>query len=258
MAPDDQVDFVVTLGFTAATVDGHLGFRSTILENIVKRAEARGRSVEANIATRWTDDKYFVKHSSTNNDKLREVNSLKELEERLSDGTDYSTWDLNSAFERAAEGRSFEDIEPLLAQHSILRSDERTMTHAAMIALKHGRPDAAAELIQPIKDTAATEGSWGSWQSGAKTRVRSVEVGIRGDDARRDNFEELCLDLSRGREWLISLLPDLPDVLDLTIPKVTDAELWDILAQQLQEFREYKSTEALPQTDEVYRLARVV
>lgn len=36
-------------------------------------------------------------------------------------------------------------------------------------------------------------------------------------------------------------MPDLPDVLDLTIPRVTDAELWEILAQLLREFREYKS-----------------
>jgi hypothetical protein len=61
IAPDDQVDFVVTLGLTAAAVDGHLGFRSNIMENIAEKARARGRPVETEIATRWQDDAEFVK-----------------------------------------------------------------------------------------------------------------------------------------------------------------------------------------------------
>jgi hypothetical protein len=163
------------------------------------------------------------------------------LERKLADGTEYSVWDVGSAFRRVTKGRSFEEIEPLLKQHSIIGTDDRALTHAAMIALKCGRLDAATEMIQSIKATTAMEGSWGSWQSGAKTRVRRVEVGLRGDTARRDNFDEFCLDLSRGKEWSVSLLPDLPEVLDLTLPRLTDAELWDVLAQQLREFREYKA-----------------
>jgi energy-coupling factor transporter ATP-binding protein EcfA2 len=248
MAPDEQVDFIVTLGFTAAAVDGHLGFRSAIMQNIAEKAAARGRPVEAEIAARWVDDTEVVKFSTSNDDKLRGVQSLEELEEKLTDGTAYPIWDLNSAFQRAAEGRSFEEIEPLLARHSVLRTDEGTITLAAMIALKHGRPDAAAELIRPLEAKTAAEGSWGGWQSGAKTRVRRVEVGVRGDDARQRNFGELCLDLSRGREWSVSLLPDLADVLDLTLPRLTDAELWEILAQQLREFREYKSSHDIQYT----------
>ena len=241
MAPNEQVSFIVTLGFAAAAIDGHLGFRSATMGNIAEKAAARGRPVKGDITARWVDDTEVVKHGSTNDDKLRSVRSLEELQEKLSDGTEYPTWDLNSAYQRATQGRSFAEIEMLLAQHSVLRSDERTVTHAAMIALRDGRPDAAEDLIRPIKSKTAIEGSWGDWQSGAKTRLRRVEVGLRGDDARKDNFDELCLDLSRGKEWSVSLLPDLTDVLDLTFPRLTDAELWDILAQQLQEFREYTS-----------------
>ncbi|MBR0868183.1 hypothetical protein JQ614_42530 [Bradyrhizobium diazoefficiens] len=241
IAPDEQVGGIMTLGLSAAAVDGHLGYRSTIMENITKKAAVRGRTIETDIAVRWQDDPEVVKHGPTNDDKLRNVRSLEELDERLKDGTSYSSWDISSAFERAAEGRSFEEIEPLLAQHPILRDDERIVVHAATAAAKHGRPDVAAELIEPIKGKTATEGSWGSWQSGAKARLRGVEVALHGDAARKENFAELCLDLSLGREWLASLLPDLPDVLDLTIPRVTDAELWEILAQLLREFREYKS-----------------
>lgn len=241
MAPDEQVDFVVTLGLSAAAIDGHLSCRSTIMENIAKKATARGRSIETNMAVRWQDDPEVVKHGSTNDDKLHNVRSLEELDEKLKDGTAYSSWDISSAFERAEEGRSFKEIEPLLVQHPILREDERILVHAATAAVKHGRPDAAAKLIEPIKGKMATEGSWGSWQSGAKARLRGVEVALRGDAARKENFEELCLDLSQGREWLASLLPDLLDVLDLTIPRASDAELWELLAQLLREFREYKS-----------------
>jgi hypothetical protein len=241
LAADEQVEFIVTLGMTAAAVDGHLGCRSTIMENIAEKAAARGRSIEANIKARWPDDAEVVKHGPTNDDKLRSVRSLEELEEKLADGTAYSSWDISSAFQRTAEGRSFEEIEPLLERYPVLHTDERNLTHAAMLAAKHGRPDAATELIEPIKAKTATEGSWGSWQSGAKTRLRGVEVTLRGDAARRENFDELCLDLSHGREWLVSLLPDLLDVLDLTMPRATDPELWEILAHLLREFREYKS-----------------
>lgn len=172
IAPDEQVDGIMTLGLSAAAVDGHLGYRSTIMENITKKAAVRGRTIETDIAVRWQDDPEVVKHGPTNDDKLRNVRSLEELDERLKDGTSYSSWDISSAFERAAEGRSFEEIEPLLAQHPILRDDERIVVHAATAAAKHGRPDVAAELIEPIKGKTATEGSWGSWQSGAKARLR--------------------------------------------------------------------------------------
>jgi hypothetical protein len=108
------------------------------MENIAKRAATRGRSIEVDLEDRWPDDTGVVKRETTNDDKLRNVRSLEELREKLADGTDYSSWDINSAFRRAVEGRSFEDIEPLLAQYAILCADERTVTYAATLSLELG------------------------------------------------------------------------------------------------------------------------
>ncbi len=130
-------------------------------------------------------------------------------------------------------------------------NDERAMTAAALAAIAAGKRDQAHAYADRLSKKAEESGSWGQWQGGSKFRLHQVLIELEGEAARQRAFDSFAKDLSDGREWTASLLPDLADVFDLLSPKPSWARIWEILTAHLVIFRDYEMGEDLRLREDV-------
>ncbi len=122
---------------------------------------------------------------------------------------------------------------------------------AALAAVAAGKRDQARAYADRLGKKAEESGSWGQWQGGSKFRLHRILIELEGEAARQRAFDSIAKDLSDGREWTGSLLPDLADVFDLLSPRPSWARIWDILTAHLVMFRDYEMGEDLRLREDV-------
>ena len=244
-APDDQLAFVAEHLAACAEIDAHEGLRLDVLREIISGAKARGQQITLEALERWVSEEDAIETERTPDDDLPDISSIPELEARLSSDTKVSSWRASHVVRRVAPTARFSEVQSLLTAYPEFIEEERILSAAVSLAAKDGELEEVRPWLEKLRKNAENEGSWGGYQSGAKARFYTVRVQLEGNKAREAAFEELAFDLSRGKEWTSSLLPDLGEILVLTKPRLTFPEIWDRIEEHLKEFREYSSGEAL-------------
>lgn len=244
-APDDQLAFLAEHTAACAEIDAHEGIRLDVLREIVSGVNARGQQITLEALKRWASEDDATAPERTPDDDLPDISSISELEARLTSDGKVSSWRASRVVRRVAATARFSEMRSLLAARPEFIEEERILSTAVSLAAKEGKLEEVRPWLEKLRKNAENEGSWGGYQSGAKTRFYTVRVQLEGDKAREAAFEELAFDLSRGKEWTSSLLPDLGEILVLTKPRLTFSEVWERIEEHLKEFREYNSGEAL-------------
>lgn len=226
--------------------DGHEGARVVHLEQIVQDALLRGLSIELEAIGRWQSEDGPPKSPGMGtDDAFANVKSITELSERLRTSDGKSSWSIAGTVRRLAPIVSHQELKALLDAHPNLLEEERILSIATLTAIREGASDVVADWAKRLAEKANEESSWGGYQSGAKTRLFMVRTQLEGDKAREEAFDRFAFDLSRGREWTYSLLPDIGEVLSLIKPTLPFADVFRLLETHLEEFREYKSGKPL-------------
>jgi hypothetical protein len=189
---------------------------------------------------RWSGERRAKRDSSGETpDAFAAARSLGELSQLLVEAngkTDYRTVD---HINRLIEASSFEEAESFADQHPSFLDDGRVrfaLARAAVAAGKHGR---ARELLNEYKPERERQ-YWDPWYGGAKLELHRLLVALDGDAGREVAFRQFAEDLSRGRENIVSLLPDLPDVISVISAKPNWPAIWESLQEQLSGFRDYR------------------
>jgi len=174
------------------------------------------------------------------------VTSLEELETRLAaDHDDKQNHNIVRAFERLAESGSYEIVQRVI-QDARLRNENRAQFATARAAVRAGDLDAARSYLPDLQAAAEHDGSWGAWQSGAKLRLHRLLAELEGASAKERAFDAFSNDLSHGREWTISLIPDIASVFEVAVPGVSWAKMWDVLEDHLKQYRDFRTGKELP------------
>lgn len=222
-APDDQLEFIATHAASCAEIDAAEGARLDVLHQIRSGVEARGRTIELAALERWASEGEVKRRRSTDEDELYDVRSLDQLKERLGASEEkILSWVITKVVRRLAPTTSFSELKALLDARPDLLDEERILSVAATLAAKEGALDAVKPWMERLE---GEDGSWGGYQSGAKMRLYMLRAELEGDTAREAAFRELAFDLSRGKEWTFSLLPDIGELISLTSPRLSFAEV---------------------------------
>lgn len=245
-APTEQLEPIARHLSACIDTDGHEGARVVHLEQIVQGALLRGLSIELEAIGRWqSEDGPPENPGMGTDDAFANVKSITELSERLRTADGKSSWSIAGTVRRLAPIASHQELKALLDAHPNLLEEERILSIATLTAIREGASDVVADWAKRLAEKANEESSWGGYQSGAKTRLFTVRTQLEGDKAREEAFDRFAFDLSRGREWTYSLLPDIGEVLSLIKPTLPFAEVFRLLETHLEEFREYKSGKPL-------------
>ena len=127
-----------------------------------------------------------------------------------------------------------------------LASEGRAQIGAAKAAVTAGDLNAAQSYLPALQAAAERDGSWGEWQSGAKLRLHRLLVELEGAPAKERAFDAFSNDLSQGREWTGSLVPDIASVFEVAVPGVSWAKMWDVLEAHLRQYRDFRTGKELP------------
>ena len=97
---------------------------------------------------------------------------------------------------------------------------------------------------------------WDRWRGGIKIEYFQCLAELDGAAGRSAAFDQLADDSIAGRERVSSLLVDLTDMIDVVVDVPNWAAIWELLAEQLAQFRDYHlgqpatGTPAFPSTEE--------
>jgi hypothetical protein len=183
---------------------------------------------------------------STQDVVFDQATSLEELETQLSaEHDDKQSHNAVRAFERLTERGSYELVKRLI-QDVRLKNDSRAQFAAARAAVRAGDLDAARSYLPDLQAAAERDGSWGAWQSGAKLRLHRLLAELEGAPAKERAFDAFSNDLSQGREWTISLIPDIASVFEVAVPGVSWTKMWDVLEDHLKQYRDFRTGKELP------------
>jgi len=245
-APAEQLEPIAQHLSACIDTDGHEGARVVHLEQIVQGALLRGLSIELEAIRRWqSEDGHPENPGMGTDDAFANVKSITELSEQLRTADGKSSWSIVGTVRRLAPIASHQELKALLDAHPDLLEEERILSIATLAAIRESASDVVADWAKRLTEKANDESSWGGYQSGAKTRLFMVRTQLEGDKAREEAFDRFAFDLSRGREWTYSLLPDIGEVLSLIKPTLPFADVFHLLQTHLEEFREYKSGKPL-------------
>jgi len=235
-APSEDRQAVVDHAAACIEVDADAAMRLQILDELDRVAKSLDLTPPRAALDRWRTDR-APSRDERNEGQFYGLRSLDELSATL-DGNS-SLYGAIQAFERLAPFNSYDQIKRLMA-HPQFAEDQRAMVIAARAAIAVGETKDAQSYADKLRAHAEVEGSWGEWQSGAKSRLHTILVALEGNAARERAFDAFVGDLSRGREWMVSLLPDLASVFGLLSPRPSFAAMWENLKDHLASFREYQ------------------
>ncbi|QPC89765.1 ATP-binding protein [Mesorhizobium sp. INR15] len=239
LARQDTLDASVT----RIEVDASAPLRVPFLEQMSELAQSHGLIFRPEILDRWRPLPHDVKEAendSTIRNAFKHVATVEDFKRVLGQEAKIDGYYAGQALETVFEGgASYAGIKGILSYPEIRKSD-RALLVAARSAARAGETDDARGYAVALQALAEKDGSWGSWQSGTKLRFYKLMVELEGDPARERAFDAFTYDLSRGREWSNSLIPDLADVFEVVASDANWPSFWDILADHQKEFRDYR------------------
>lgn len=238
-APADQRAGFVRHAVKCIEVDSLGAWRFSLLKQLDELAREYGVRRPTEALARWAEDR-VARPTSSNDDPYAAATSLDELEIALSDhqSNDKRYYAVRK-FEELAPKAEYEKVKAFVDRPGFA-DDQEALMAVARAALAAGLHGDARELAKKLRVRAESEGSWGHWQSGAKHRLHQILVELEGESAREKAFDAFAQDLSQGKEWIGSLLPDLIHVFELLSPRPSWSAMWDMLAENLMLFRDYK------------------
>jgi hypothetical protein len=220
--------------------DAEVAIRRPLLNRLNDAASKCGLAVPDAILERWKLETEPSARSSVDDDPFAGVSSLEELPELMSNVGDNNTYRAIGAFLRLAPTAPL-DLIKRIAVLPVIAENDRALHAIALAALAAGDMEYVQALRSKFEAKALEHGSWGSWQSGAKFRLHSVFVALEGEPAKVRAFDLFAQDLAQGREWTVSLLPNLIDIFELLSPRPSWSSMWETLADHLEQFRDYQS-----------------
>jgi energy-coupling factor transporter ATP-binding protein EcfA2 len=238
--PSDR-QAIIDASIVRVQVDADTGIRLELLELLADLSSKVGVAFPLAIIDRWKSEAPEPKFYGTEKNPYRNVSSLPELRRALTKSEDVeSSYYAARAFERLAPSGDYTQVKSLM-ECSAIAADDKAVLIAARAALAANQTKDLEDYTVRLRASAEKEGSWGQWQSGAKTRLHGLLVELEGETARRRAFDAFANDLSRGREWSVSLIPDVASVFEIISERPDWAAMWETLIAHLNVFRDYQA-----------------
>ena len=248
-SPSDKKE-IVEQAIERIAVDANATVRLPFLENLGDLARVHGIPFPVPALARWKAE-HVEAASSCRESPYAWVVSLEALQKVLVETPPDAdkSYGAVSAFRRVAPTADYAKVRAIMA-HPVFADDERAMLTAARAAIAAGKPEDARAYVDRLRPSAERDGSWGQWQSGAKLRLHRLLTELGGDAAKERAFHALAQDLSRGREWSGSLIPDIATILEVVSVKPDWPAIWDRLAEHLKVLRDFSVGTELGPEDE--------
>jgi hypothetical protein len=222
-------------------VDARTDVRFELLAQIATEVRQRGVEIDIEGMSHWRSEHVPSRRSSTDDSWLETVHSLDDLRTYLSTTSPATaSYEIVRAVERLATHVDYDQLCSLVTSETSVGNDGRVKFALALAAIKSGRMEDARAFAVAMRDEAQAKGSWGEYQDGGKIRWHRIMTQLDGQKARQNAFTAFAHDLSQGREWTFSLLPDLCDVLELCEPRPSWPQAWSLLSEHLEQFREFE------------------
>ena len=224
--------------------DAEVAIRRPLLNKLNDVGSRYGLAVPSAVLDRWKLETESTARSSTDDDPFAGAASLEELPDLLTKAGDSNTYRAVGAFLRLAPSAPLDQIKRI-AMLPVIAENDRALHAIAIAAIAAGDLEYVEVLKEKFQKKAVENGSWGSWQSGAKFRLHSLFVALEGESAKVRAFNLFAQDLAQGREWTVSLLPNVVDIFELLSPRPSWSSMWDTLTDHLEQFRDYQSGKEL-------------
>lgn len=244
-ASPETVEAAAIHALTCLETDAHATTRLKFIDEVRAAAAARGVDTDPRLRARWAAEAPPAEPRGNPEDRFYDVKTMAELEAVLSEPTENPGYGLTRAFERVAKDADFTRLKAVFVRESRVRNDVHSVaafTRAAIAVGADADATAGLEFLRPLAEEAH---SWTYWRSEAARHYYELDVLKRGAAARADAFDALASGLAEGREDATSLIPDLPEALDVISEIPPWSEIWDSLARQLAQFRELQLADAV-------------
>jgi hypothetical protein len=246
VVPDEDLNALTELLRRRIEAEGAYNIRATLLVVLLDGLQARGISNGAlkRAVERWRKE---APPPSANDgsslDPYIAVQTLSELSKALaSRENDY--W-ATRATERLIVSGTLSEAREFANAHPTLVRDSGVICAMARLAASTGERSYAEALLEGLRPQSDERVHWDRWRGGAKLDYFRLLVDLNGTPARSRAFAELADDLAAGGEWPLSLLVDMEEVLEIVSSAPDWAAIWDLLAYQLSQFREYRLGELI-------------
>lgn len=240
-APNDLLENVVQLAVTCIETDAHEDKRISFLEEVVDAARARGYSYGTEALSRWRVELPPPRSGESPEDPFFLARTWNEFSTILEHQGSDTCWGVSRAFVRLAARSDYAATKNIFDRVEVLANDGSSIEAVANAAIRAGRWDDVSSYLTRLDQVASDRGSWGSgWTSNAKLRYHKLDVRVHGEAARRVAFDSFVDDLVHRREVVGNLFIDVGDILELLSPRLSWAEAWTLLQNQLSRFREYR------------------
>jgi hypothetical protein len=216
--------------------------RVELLEKLLHATKARGAEISRieNALTRWRKEAPPKDGSSTQaTDPLEAANSLDELSSKIDASDQSSHLTASSHVARLAGKASSAEIESFVGMHPEFEADSKVRFARVRAALGANNLQQARSLLAAYRPEQEHRASWDTWMGGAKLEHHKLLVELDGASARQRAFTEFANDLSHGREFILSLITDLDEIVDVITPNPDWPSIWQSLQDLLTQFREY-------------------
>jgi hypothetical protein len=239
VAPAGQRETIIQHAAACVAVDADAALRFSLLRQIDQLARKYNLERPAKELVRWQEESIPTRAGAEEN-PYAAANSLAELEVALSSReVDSQRYHAIRKYAELAKDADYVEVKAFMTRPEFLE-DQSALTAAARAAIAAGCREDAHLYAEKLRVRAGIDGSWGHWQSGAKHKLHQILVELEGEPARVRAFEAFANDMSRGREWTGSLLPDLVEIFELFSPRPSWSAMWDALAAHLALFRDYR------------------
>lgn len=246
LAPADQIESVAARILDVVETDTNQEVRLKFLEAAALNARDRGVEQGWERLRRWQAELPLPRSGSSPEDPFFHARTLDEVARLISNPKD-NPWNAARAFARIAPSAGYASARDFLAEHPSLLSDKRVLKTIGNLAIASGDREAAARHRDALHAMARDRANFDyGWSGGAKLIAWELDVGLRGDVARREAFDTFLADLSAGWIWPPHLLQYLVDILRVITPAPTWSEAWAALEAHLSVFREYALGAPLP------------
>jgi hypothetical protein len=249
-APNGDLEAVTDLLRKRIEVGGAHDIRERLLLALLDTLRARGASSEAvrRAIDRWREEAPPGAPEDTSSlpDPYIGVQTLAEFNAAL-DGNEVDYWATKAA-ERLILSATYSEARAFANAHPGFMGDSRVTCALARTALAAGESSYGRELLKGLRPESDEHAYWDRWRGGTKLDYYRLFVELNGDAGRSAAFNEIADDLTAGREWPLSLLVDMDEVLEVLSPAPDWAGVWDRLAEQLSWCREYRLGEPIAES----------
>jgi hypothetical protein len=178
--------------------------------------------------------------SSIDDDPFVDVRTLTELSTRLEQGPSPSSYRLREAVTRLIATSTLCEAEKFVEGRPDITKDIDVRFALANLAIKSASPETARRLLREYQPKQDEQEYWGPWYGGTKLKYHRLLVALDGNTARKVAFERFVDDLSREKENIWSLIPDLPEIVEVISAQPEWHSIWNVLEEQLLHLRDYR------------------